>query len=159
MNEQPTVGKRRAIPVDEYFLSLAIVAVSTVVSLVLRQHLNATNLAMVYFVGVVIIASRCSKSAAMLTSVLSVAAFDYFFVPPYNTFVVTQYEYLITLAVMLIVALLISAMTAQIRLQTAASVEREIQTAALYRLSVELAGRNRAFDIAKSAAALAEETF
>jgi two-component system sensor histidine kinase KdpD len=70
-----------------------------------------------------------------------------------------QYEYLITLAVMLIVALLISAMTSQIRLQTAASLERERQTRALYRLSLELAGHARAFDIAKSAAALAEETF
>jgi two-component system sensor histidine kinase KdpD len=44
-------------------------------------------------------------------------------------------------------------------LQTAASVERERQTRALYRLSVELAGHARAFDIAKRSVALAEETF
>jgi two-component system sensor histidine kinase KdpD len=154
-----TIIVNRRIPGHEYLLSALVVGVCTVVSLLLRPHLNPTNLVMVYFVGVLAIATRCSKGAAMLTSVLSVAAFDFFCVPPYYTFVVAQSEYVITFAVMLVVAVLISAMTAQIRLQTAASVEREIQTAALYRLSVELAGRSRAFDIAKSAAALAEETF
>jgi two-component system, OmpR family, sensor histidine kinase KdpD len=147
------------VQMREYILPAIIVGICTLVSLLLRSHLAATNLVMVYFVGVLIVATRFSRRAAMLSSFFSVAAFDFFCVPPYYTFVVAQSEYLITFAVMLVVALLISAMTAQIRLQTAAAVERETQTNALYRLSNELAGHNRIFEIAKAAAGLAEQTF
>ena len=47
-----------------------------------------------------------SRAAAprRLTGLLSVAAFDFFFVPPYLTFAVTDTQYLVTFAVMLLVA-------------------------------------------------------
>jgi len=149
----------RKIPTREYVWAGFIVAVCTVVSLLLRPHVNAANLVMVYFVGVLLVATRFSRRVAMLTSVLSVAAFDFFCVPPYLTFVVADYEYLVTFAVMFLVAFLITAMTARIRLQTAAALDREAQTNALYRLSTELAGHSRVFEIARAAAALAQETF
>src|ERR1051326_5804258 len=130
MQRRNTAGATR-----EYVLAILIVGICTIVSSLLRSHLAATNLVMIYFVGVLIVASRFSKRVAMLSSVLSVAAFDFFCVPPYYTFVVANYEDVITFAVMLTVALLISAMTARIRFQTAAALEREAQTNALYRLS------------------------
>src|SRR5262245_25428649 len=145
--------------VREYLLASIVLGVCTALSLLLRARLNPTNLVMVYFIGVLIVATRCSRRVALLVSVLSVAAFDFFCVPPYYTFRVVHYEYFITFAVMLIVALLISAMTAQIRLQTAAAVEREAKTNSLYRLSNELSGHTHVFEIAKAGAALGEETF
>ncbi len=148
-----------AVPSKEYLLAIVIVGTCAALSLLFRPYLAATNLVMIYFVGVLVVASRCSRRVAMLSSVVSVAAFDFFCVPPYYTFVVANYEDLITFAVMLTVAVLISAMTARIRLQTAAALEREAQTSALYRLSTELAGHSRVFDIARGAARLAEDTF
>jgi two-component system sensor histidine kinase KdpD len=52
-----------------------------------------------------------------LASVLSVAVFDFFFVPPYLSFAVADTEHLITFTVMLIVALVISGLTVRIRAQ------------------------------------------
>ena len=63
---------------------------------------------MVYLLGVVVVATRFGRGASLLASVLSVAAFDFFFVPPYFTFAVSDTEYLVTFAVMLVVALVIS---------------------------------------------------
>jgi two-component system sensor histidine kinase KdpD len=143
----------------EYILSGVVIALCTAVALPLRPHLAPTNLVMVYFIGVLVIATRCSRRAAMLTSAISVAAFDFFCVPPYYTFAVAEYQYVITFGVMFVVAALISAMTARIRLQATAAVEREAQTNALYRLSNELAGHHRVFEIARAAARLAEDTF
>jgi two-component system sensor histidine kinase KdpD len=149
----------RSVSPREYLLTASVVGCCTVVSILLRPHLTPTNLVMVYFVGVLVVASRCGRFVAILASAASVAAFDFFCVPPYYTFAVADYEYVITFAVMFVVALIISTMTSQIRLQTAAAIEREAQTSALYRLSNELAAHSRPFDIATSAAALAEETF
>ena len=77
------------------------------------------NLAMVYLLGVVAVARRCSQGASVAASFLSVAAFDFVCVPPYLTFPVSEYEYLITFAAMLVVALVISTQTARIRAQAA----------------------------------------
>jgi two-component system sensor histidine kinase KdpD len=114
---------------------------------------------MVYFLGVLGVAARLHRRVAIFTSILSVAAFDLFCVPPYLTFAVADYEYLITFAVMLIVALAISAMTSRIRLQALSAADREAQTRALYRLSEELAGQTRLSDILETATRLAEKTF
>src|SRR5207302_7975660 len=89
----------------------------------------------------------------------SVAAFDFFCVPPYLTFRVADYEYLITFAGMLVVALVISTQTARIRMQAANAVEREARTETLYRLSRSLAGQTRVFEVARIAAECAEEVF
>src|SRR5207237_1106322 len=74
-----------------------------------------SNIIMVYLLGVVIVAMRFGRFASALASVLSVAAFDFFFVPPYLTFAVSDSQYLITFAVMLVVGLVISDLTARTR--------------------------------------------
>ena len=143
----------------EFVLAVAIVGIATLFSLALRPFLAATNLAMVYLLGVVAVSVRCSRRASVAASFLSVGAFDFFCVPPYLTLRVSEYEYLITFAGMLVVALVISAQTSRIRAQAADALDRETRTKALYRLSRTLSAQTRVFDSALAAAELAEEVF
>lgn len=73
------------------------------------------NIAMVYLLAVVVIALRFGRGPAVATSILSVGAFDFFFVPPNLTFAVSDMQYLITFAIMLVVALVISDLTTRVR--------------------------------------------
>lgn len=98
------------------------------------------NLVMMYLVGVVYVASRYGHPAAVLASILSVASFDFFFVPPRLTFAVHDTQYLLTFAVMLGVAILIATLTARIREEVEASRRRERRTEALYRMTDALSG-------------------
>ena len=116
------------------------VALCTGVSALMLPHFNPANLIMVYLLGVVGVASRYGRGPSILASLLSVAAFDFFFVHPYFSFAVSDTQYLVTFAVMLAVALLISQLTARIRWQAEAARSREVQTSALYAMSRELAG-------------------
>jgi two-component system sensor histidine kinase KdpD len=68
-----------------------------------------------------------------------VGAFDFFFVPPYYTFAVSDSQYFVTFSVMLIVAVVISGLAARIRAQAESARERERRMAALYAMSRELA--------------------
>ena len=140
-------------------MAVAIVGIASLAALILRPYLAATNLATAYLLGVVAVATRCSQPASVAASFLSVAAFDFFCVPPYLTFRVNDYEYLITFAGMLVVALVISAQTARIRAQAASAMDRESRTKALYRLSRRLSVQTRVFDTALTAAEVAEEVF
>ena len=60
-----------------------------------------------------------------MASLLSIAAFDFVFVPPYYTFNVHDSAYFLTFGVMLAVALSMGQLTARIREQAEAADERE----------------------------------
>ena len=70
---------------------------------------------------------------------MSVAAFDFFFVPPYFNFAVSDTQYFVTFTVMLVVALVISDLTIRIRWLAESARQREKRTAAVYAMSRELA--------------------
>ncbi|MBZ5676530.1 MAG: DUF4118 domain-containing protein [Acidobacteriia bacterium] len=140
-------------------MAIAIVAIATIASVALRDTLAPTNLAMIYLGGVVAVAMRCSRWVSVTSSFLSVAAFDFFCVPPYLTFAVSDYQYVFTFAGMLVVALVISTQTARLKEHASHAAVREARTEALYRLSSKLAGETRVFEAARSAATLAEDVF
>jgi two-component system sensor histidine kinase KdpD len=91
--------------------------------------------------------------------VLSVAVFDFCFVPPYLTFVVADTKYLLTFGVMLVVGLVVSSLTERVRQQARAAQAREQRTSALYGLTRELAGSADDVEIARVAARHIEAGF
>jgi two-component system sensor histidine kinase KdpD len=111
----------------------------TVVAKLIFPWFELSNLIMTYLLGVVFVALRYGRGPSALASVLAVAAFDFFFVQPYHTFAVSDTQYLVTFAVMLLVALVISSLTARLRQQALAARQRERHTAALLGLSRDLA--------------------
>jgi two-component system sensor histidine kinase KdpD len=122
-----------------YVATVIITALSTAVCAALRPWFEPTNLAMLFLLGVVGVASRFSRGPAILASVLAVGCFDFFLVPPYYTFAISDTEYLLTFAVMLTTALVVSTLTLRLRRQAEAASAREERTAALYAMSRDLA--------------------
>ena len=122
--------------------AVGLVALTTLACLPLRGRLQTTDVAMLYLLAVVAVASRSRQGAALLASVLSIAAFDFVFVPPYSTFTVSNAAYILTFGVMLAVAVIMSRLTSRIREQADAAGERERRTAALYAMSQEIAADN-----------------
>jgi len=98
-----------------YALAAALAAACTLAGLGMKPHFELLNIAMVYLLAVVIVALRFTRGPTIATSVLSVVAFDYFFVPPSGTFTVDDPQYLLTFAMMLGVGLIISHLTTAVR--------------------------------------------
>ena len=142
-----------------YWHALLVVGVTTVLSRLLLPVLEPTNLSMIYLLGVVLVAMRGARGPAMLAAVLSVAAFDFFCIPPYLTFAVSDTQYLLTFAVMFGVALVVSSLTLSIRQQERSAVERAKRTEALYRLSHQMAGSLNAGVLVEVITAITAETF
>ena len=130
-----------------YLGTLPVVAFITALSAVAQRRLELSNIAMIYLVGVVVAAVAFGRGPAILAAILSVAAFDFLFVPPQFTFAVSDTQYIITFGVMLLVAVVIGTLTAQLREQLTSARLRERRSAALYRLSQELASRGTAREI------------
>src|SRR4029077_6994380 len=117
----------------------AVVAVCTGIAWAMFPYFAFSNLIMVYLLGVIVVATRYGRGPSLLASLMSVGAFDFFFVPPYYTFAVSDTQYFVTFSVMLVVAVVISGLAARIRAQAESAREREGRIAALYAMSRELA--------------------
>jgi two-component system sensor histidine kinase KdpD len=106
----------------------------------LRDFLDPANIAMLYVLAVALVAIYEGKYAAIMAAFLSTALLDFFFIYPRFSFSVADAQYIVTLAVMLVVALIIGNLTIVLKRQTAEAVERERQAQALYQLASRLAG-------------------
>ena len=116
------------------YAALGVVA-CTAIGWLMFHHFAATNIVMVYLLGVLGVALWFGRGPSILASVLGVAAFDFFFVPPYLTFAVEDTEYLFTFAVMLVTGVVISTLTARLRFQAEAARRRERRASSLYEMS------------------------
>jgi two-component system sensor histidine kinase KdpD len=137
----------RALGWWRYGQAVGIVALCTLVAWAMFPAFAPANLIMVYLLGTIVAAARFGRGPGILASVLSVGAFDFFFVPPYLDFAVSDTEYVVTFAVMLVVTVVISTLTARTRAQADAARDRERRTAALYGMTRDLLSRRVVDDL------------
>src|ERR1700694_2551556 len=142
-----------------YALGVAAVALCTALGTLMSPMLELVNIAMVYLLAVVLVAVRYGRGPAVATSIMAVAAFDFFLVPPLLSFAVTDIQYLLTFAIMLMVALIISNLTASVRLQANVAGQRERRTAMLYAMTRELAATRGHEPMARAAVRHVSEVF
>jgi two-component system sensor histidine kinase KdpD len=142
-----------------YGQSLALVAGGTLLSELARPFFTPVNLVMIYLLIVVITAIYLGRGPSILAAVLSVLAFDYFFVPPRLTFAVADTQYLLTFAALFIVGLVISSLTAQAHEHAQAAERRAAHNAELYALSRDLAAAVNLDAILQTVVAHVSRTF
>jgi two-component system sensor histidine kinase KdpD len=129
-------------PLNRYLASVLLVAAATGVSFFIRDLITPTNLVMIYLLAVIVAAINLGRGPSILASLLSVLAFDYYFVPPYLTMAVSDTEYLITFAGLFGVGFVISQLANDIRDQAEFAERRRIETVSLYGLSRDLSASN-----------------
>ena len=161
--EAPPAGEVVAMPFDleleptrgwklqGYAWAGGVCALTTALAKLVLPYFDLANLIMFYLVGVVWVAARYGRGPAILASVLSVLAFDFFFVPPPLSFTIADTRYLLTFFIMLAVALTISTLAANLRYQARIAMYRERRTRALNELGKELAGALMAEQIVETA--------
>jgi len=119
--------------------ALLVVALATALDFVARPHVDLADLVMVYLLGITFVATRFGRMAALLTSLLCVAALDFCFIPPRFTFAVQDVRHLGTFGVMLGVGWIVANLAERIRAQARMALEREGHASALNRLGSVLA--------------------
>jgi len=136
LREVETRAKRRW---PGYLAAVLVPAFCTGIGYVEAGQTELLNLVMVYLLGVVVVATRYGRGPSALASALSVAAFDFFFVPPQYTFAVTDVRFAVTFAVMFLVGIVISTLASNLRTQAKVAGYREKRAGSLYAMGRELA--------------------
>jgi len=133
--EQPETASRTA-----YAWSLGLVVGSTGIALLGRSAFHLPDVVMLYLLAILIASFRFGRGPSIVAAALSVASYDYFFVPPFYTFSVEHARHMMTFAMMFGLGLVVSNLVSRLRQSEQQARVREQNTAALYALSRELVG-------------------
>ncbi|WP_337997782.1 sensor histidine kinase KdpD [Oleispirillum naphthae] len=124
---------RQATPSWFYFFALAASAAATGIGFAVEAiGLPITNISVAYLMAVLLVAVRTGLRPAILTSVLSFFAFNFFFTEPRLTFAITDTQNILTVVFFLVAAILVSNLAARLRAQMESTREGARRTAALY---------------------------
>jgi two-component system, OmpR family, sensor histidine kinase KdpD len=121
-----------------YAAAVVACALTAVVATPLLGLLELTNIVMIFLLAVVGVGWFYGRGPAVVAAFLGVALFNFFFVPPRFSFAVADGEFLVTFAVMLVVALAIGQLTAGLKVQAEAATQREHRMRSLYEMSRDL---------------------
>jgi two-component system sensor histidine kinase KdpD len=136
---EPDASTQRA-SIANYAWAVAACAIATAATWPLVDIIALANIVMIFLLAVVLVAVKLGRGPAVVAAFLSVASFDFFYVPPRFTFAVSDVQYIIVFAVMLAVALIIGHLTSGLRYQARVASHRETRSRALYEMARELSG-------------------
>jgi two-component system sensor histidine kinase KdpD len=124
----------------DYIRAILACAATTLLTLPLHGMVDAANIVMIFVLVVALVAVWLGSGPAILAAFGGVALFDFFFVEPRFSMAVADAQYLITFAVMLVVALVIGQLAARLREKALLAAQGEDEMRALYDMAKLLSG-------------------
>jgi len=143
----------------EFAAALVSVGGAVAVAEALSAVLKLPNLSMIFLAAVLFCGVQFGTRAAVLASLASFAAFNFFFIEPIHTLTIAQPQELLALLIFLAVAVLTGSLTGRIRDQRETVVKNAEVTQSLYDYSRKLSGASSADDVLWAAAAHLHATF
>ncbi|HEY8909373.1 MAG TPA: sensor histidine kinase KdpD, partial [Desulfosporosinus sp.] len=147
-NKQPAIDLKKKdtgpklqspLNVTPYVASTIMMILVSLVIIPISSLLGTVNISMLFLLPVLISAARWGRFPAVITAIMGVITFDFFFVPPYFSFNVADVRYLISFAIFILVALIIGTLSDRLKQQINYSRQRESRVSALYALSRDIA--------------------
>ncbi len=124
--------------VYHFITALAVCGFTTLLNSVFFQPSDLANVIMVYLLGVVWVATRLGRWLGVMASLMSIAALDFFFIPPHGSWSAAGTQYILTFVGMLVTSLVISQLTASLRQQALHATYRARRMSAMYAMAGEL---------------------
>jgi two-component system, OmpR family, sensor histidine kinase KdpD len=128
------------IRIEPYLGSAGAVAVALGVGLLLQRFIAVQSISLVFLTAVLASAIVWGLWPSLFASILGMLAYNFFFLPPLYTFTVADPENVLALFFFLIVAVIVSNLTARTRTQVVTARLRAKTTAELYAFSRKVAG-------------------
>jgi two-component system sensor histidine kinase KdpD len=130
-----------------YIASFLLIALTVLIGWLLRGVIDPTNFGMLLLLPAIASGILWGTRVGIFASLISVAAFDFFFIPPYLTFRVADLRYIPSFTVFIIVCVFISILSNIIRWQIENSKNRERFISSLYDFSKEIMSSSSLEDI------------
>lgn len=141
-----------------YLMALIACLITASLAGVLNSFVDLVNIVMIFLLAVFLVSVHFGRGPGIFATFVSVALFDFFFVPPKLTFAVSDVQYFLTFIVMAAVALITGQMAARLRLQAEQAELKEARTQQLYELARALSGALKQSQVDEIGAAFLHES-
>jgi len=121
-----------------YFRAIVIILLCAGLSAALRPYLEPLNLVMIFLFGMVLIAAVSGPWPTIVSSIVSIAVLDYFFIPPYGTFAVYENKYITAFVTIFLTSIVIAVQAERLRRRIDLVQKREKDANFLYEMAKEL---------------------
>jgi two-component system, OmpR family, sensor histidine kinase KdpD len=128
------------IRIEPYLGSAGAVAVALGIGLLLKHFIAVQSISLVFLTAILASAIAWGLWPSLFAAIASMLSYNFFFLPPLYTFSVGDPENVLALFFFLIVALIVSNLTARTRTQVVTARLRAKTTAELYAFSRKVAG-------------------
>ncbi len=128
------------IPAIAYLWAVLGTALGSLLLSPLRNLVDLSNVALLYVLAVVMVAVTYGRGPAVVSALVSSLCYAYFFVPPHFSLAITEAQYLLATAIMLVVALMVSHLTSRLKQHADYASQKSSESTKLYELSQALAG-------------------
>lgn len=98
-------------------------------------HANATTVALTFLLLILFVAAKLGLRYAIVTSLAATAGYNFFFLPPVDTFTVSDPQNLLALVAFLVTSVFASRLSDRIRAESAQAQKRSAELEVLYSLS------------------------
>ena len=121
-----------------YLTASFVLGTATLLVAPLRAFLDLSNVALLYVLAVVLAGARYGRGVAIFAALFGSLLFAYVFVPPHFSLAITDVQYLLSAVIMLVVALLVGHLTANLRAHAELVEAQATQTKSLYDFARQL---------------------
>jgi len=130
------------IRIKQYIYSTVNVTLATILGLTLKNHLSHSSLMAIFLATLFYNALMFGTIPVILSIVISVLMFDFFFIPPEYTFYVSDFNYLISFLVYAVVIVSVSTLVTKLKFKMKLLKESQLRESSLYELSNNLVMAN-----------------
>ena len=130
------------IRIKQYIYSTVNVTLATILGLTLKNHLSHSSLMAIFLAALFYNALMFGTIPVILSIVISVLMFDFFFIPPEYTFYVSDFNYLISFLVYAVVIVSVSTLVTKLKFKMKLLKESQLRESSLYELSNNLVMAN-----------------
>lgn len=164
--ELPHAGGLRASPMFTrqlktaiYHYAAALAAIAVIVAVYRRLPVNPTTAALSFLLLVLVVASRWGLTVAITTAIVATLAFNYYFLPPINTFTIADTQNWVALLAFLVTAIIASRLSERARREAFNATRRRKEVERLYSLSQQLLATDNVMELLNSIPEFVREAF
>lgn len=127
--------------------AIALVAAASLAGWTVTRWVELPNISLLFLVAVLIAAVGFGRASAIAAAVLSVLAYDVFFIFPLGTLYVAQPHQLLALLIFMLAAILVGGLAARVKEQARGAQDRAASNQALYDFARKLSATADADDV------------
>jgi two-component system sensor histidine kinase KdpD len=136
----------------EYVATALWVAVATLAGIAIDRAVGMSNVSLIFLPAVLLSATRYGLLPSLFGAIACSLSYNYFLLPPLYTFTIGDPDNVLAFVAFIVVAVLISHLTARTRTQTLAARAQATTTAELLNFSRKLAGQRKLDELLQATA-------